>query len=84
MFRQIYGTYRYSYQSGFQKHYSTDTCLSYLTINIQSGFEKGYLTGIILVDPQNGFDTIGYVILSDKMTMFGFSSSTAVWFTSIS
>ena len=32
----------YSYQSGFRKHYSTDTCLSYLTNKVQTGFEEDY------------------------------------------
>ena len=33
----------YTYQSGFRKHYSTDTCLSYLTDRLRNGFEKGLL-----------------------------------------
>ena len=31
----------YRYQSGFRKHYSTDTCLSYLSDKVRTGFEKG-------------------------------------------
>ena len=38
----------YIYQSGFHKHHSTDTCLSYLTDRVCNGFKKGILTGLIL------------------------------------
>ena len=40
----------FTYQSGFRKHYSTDTCLSYLTDKVRTGFEKGSLTGMILIN----------------------------------
>ena len=33
----------YKYQSGFQKHHSTDTCLSYLTTQVKIGF-RGRIT----------------------------------------
>ena len=62
----------YSYQSGFRKHYSTDTCLSYLTDEVRTGFEKGLLTGMVLIDLQKAFDTIDHGILLDKMNCLGF------------
>ena len=37
----------YRYQSGFHKNHSTDTCLSYLTNKIRTGFDSGLLTGMI-------------------------------------
>ena len=40
----------YRYQSGFRKNHSTDTCFSYLTDKIQTGFDTGLLTGMILID----------------------------------
>ena len=40
----------YKYQSGFRKHHSTDTCLSYLTDKVKIGFEEGLLTGMVLID----------------------------------
>ena len=71
----------YSYQSGFCKHYSTDTCLSYLTDKkVQTGFEKGLLTGMVLIDLQKAFDTIDHGILLDNCLRF--SNSTVVWFNS--
>ena len=72
----------YSYQYGFRKHYSTDTCLSYLTDKVRTGFEKGLLTGMVLIDPQKAFDTIDHGILLDKMKCLGFSNSTVAWFNS--
>ena len=68
----------YSYQSGFRKHYSTDTCLSYLTNKVQTGFEEGLLTGMVLIDLQKAFNTIDHGILLNKMK----STSTIDWFNS--
>ena len=72
----------YTYQSGFRKHYSTDTCLSYLTDRLRNGFEKGLLTGMILIDLQKAFDTIDHSILLEKMKCISFSESTIRWFIS--
>ena len=66
----------YRYQSGFGKHYSADTCLSYLTDEVRTGFEKGLLTEMVLIDLQKAFDTIDHGILLDKMNCLGFSNST--------
>ena len=60
----------YSYQSGFHKHYSTNTCLSYLTDKMWTDFEKGLLTGMVLIDLLKAFDIIGHGILLDKMNCF--------------
>ena len=54
----------FPYQSWFCKHYSTDTCLSYLTDKVRNGFEKGSL--MILIDLQKAFDTIDHKILIEK------------------
>ena len=62
----------YSYQSGLGKHYSTDTCLLYLTDNVVTGFEKRLLTGMVLIDLLKAFDTIDHGILLDKMNCLGF------------
>ena len=72
----------YTYQSGFRKHYSTDTCLSYLTDRVRNGFEKGSLTGMILIDLQKAFDTIDHKILTEKMSCLGFAESTIRWYKS--
>ena len=53
----------YKYQSGFRKFHSTDTCSSYLHDKITKGFDSGLLTGMVLIDLQKAFDTIGHNIL---------------------
>ena len=45
----------YSYQSGFWKNHSTDSCLTFLHDKILMGFDKGLMTGMILTDLQKGF-----------------------------
>ena len=73
---------RYRYQSGFRKNHSTDTCLSYLTDKIVTGFDSGLLTGMILVDLQKTFDTINHHNLFKKMSLAGFSCQSITWFES--
>ena len=72
----------YKYQSGFQKHHSTDTCLSYLTDKVKIGFEEGLLTGMVLIDLQKAFDTIDHSILLEKMSCLGFAGKMIAWYTS--
>ena len=72
----------FTYQSGFRKHYSTETCPSYLTDKERSGFEKGSLPRMILVDLQKAFDTIDHKILIEKMSCLGFHESTIRWYKS--
>ena len=72
----------YKYQSGFRKHHSTDTCLSYLTDKVKIGFEEGLLTGMVLIDFQKAFDTIDHSILLEKMSCLGFAGKTIAWYTS--
>ena len=72
----------YKYQSGFRKHHSTDTCLSYLTDKVKIGFEEGLLTGMVLIDLQKAFDTISHSILLEKMSCLGFAGKTIAWYTS--
>ena len=63
----------YRFQSGFRKHFSTDSCLSYLNNKITTGFESGLHTGMILIDLQKAFDTINPEIIINKMESLGFS-----------
>ena len=72
----------YIYQSGFHKNHSTDTCLSYLTDKILTGFDSGLLTGIILIDLQKAFGAINHNILLKKMTLAGFSCQSITCFES--
>ena len=72
----------YKYQSGFRKHHSTDTCLSYLTDEVKIGFEEGLLTGMVLIDLQKTFDTIDHSILLEKMSCLGFAGKMIAWYMS--
>jgi len=72
----------YKYQSGFRSKHSTNSCLSYLCNKVQQGFEKGMLTGMILIDLQKAFDTIDHKIFLKKIRCLGFSDSAIKWFKS--
>ena len=72
----------YSYQSGFRKNHSTDYCLSFLNDKILKGFDKGLITGMILIDLQKAFDTIAHDILLQKLYAIGFSKHSVNWFRS--
>ena len=72
----------YKFQSGFRSNHSTDTCLSYLSDKILSGFDGGLLTGVIAIDLQKAFDTIDHKILLNKMKFLGFSETVIQWFNS--
>ena len=72
----------YMFQSGFQKNFSTNTCLGHLTDKITTGFKKGVFTGMILIDLQKGFDTIDHKILLKTMKYLGFSKNAIAWFKS--
>ena len=72
----------YTYQSGFQNRYSMDFCLSYLNDKILKGFDKGMMTGMILIDLQKAFDTIDHDMLLQKLYAICFSKHTGNWFKS--
>ena len=63
----------YNYQSGFTTNHSTNLCLSFLTYKILKDFDEGLLTGMVLIDLQNAFDTINHEILLKKLEAIGFS-----------
>ena len=70
------------FKSGFQKNYSTNTCLGHLTDKITTGFEKGLLTEMILIYLQKTFETTDHRTLLKKMKYLGFSKNTITWFKS--
>ena len=72
----------YEYQSGFRTNHSTDFALSFLNDKILKGFDKGYFTGMILIDLQKAFDTIDHKLLLEKMYYIGFSNEVILWFRS--
>ena len=70
----------YRFQSGFRKHFSTDSCLSYLNKKIATGFESGLHTGMILIDLQKAFNTINHKIPINKMEFLQFSKNVILLF----
>ena len=48
----------YNYRSEFRANNSTILYLSFLTDKILKRFDKGVITGVILIDLQKAFDTI--------------------------
>ena len=52
---------------------SSDFCLSYLNSKILKGFDKGMMTGMIVIDLQKAFDTIDHDVLLQKLYAIGFS-----------
>ena len=72
----------YNYQSGFPKNHSTGFCLSFLNDKILKGFERGLITGMILIGLQKAFDTIDHDILLQKLYAIGFSNHSVNWFRS--
>ena len=45
----------YKFQSGFRENHSSDTCLTYLSDKILTGFDNGLLTGLMGIDLQKAF-----------------------------
>ena len=72
----------YNYQSGFQGNHSRNLHFPFLTDKVLKGFNKGFLTGMILIDIQKVFDTIDHEILLQKLKAIRFSESTVKWFKS--
>ena len=70
----------YRFKLGFRKHFSTDSCLSYLHNKITTGFEPNLHTGMILIDFQKAFDTINHENLINKIEFLGFSKDVILWF----
>ena len=72
------------YQSGFWANVSMDSCLVQLTDFILRGMEKGFHTGIILVDLQKAFDTLDHAIVLQKLYCIGLRSQSLNGFNHIS
>ena len=70
----------FKFQSGFRQNCSTDSCLSYLSSKITTGFESGLHTGMILIDLQKAFHINNHDILINKMEFLGFSKDVISWF----
>ena len=65
----------YKYQSSFPVNFSVDSYLVQLTDFILRGMEKGFHTGVILVDLRKAFDTLDHTVLLRKIECIGFKES---------
>ena len=72
----------YKYQTGFRANVSTGSCLVQPTDFIFRRMDKNFHTGLILIDPQKGFDTLDHTLLLQKMECIGFQESVINWFAS--
>ena len=59
-----------------------DFCLSYLNDKTLKGFDRGIMTGMILIDLRKIFDIIDHDVLLQKLYAIGFSKCTVNWFKS--
>ena len=69
----------YNHQSGFRAN-SKNLRLYFLTDEILKWFDKGLLTGMILIDHQKAFDTLDHDILLQNLKVIKFSKGTTQWF----
>ena len=67
------------YQTGFNKHQSTQTALLKLTEDIRTGFDKKHVTILLQFDFSKSFDTISSCRLLSKLKNMGFSQSSLRW-----
>ena len=75
-----YNEILYNYQSRFRKNHSTDSCLTFFHDKILKGFDKGLMTGMMLIDLQKAFNTIDHdILLLKKLSAIRFSSHTIGW-----
>ena len=72
----------FDYQSGFRCKHSVNTCPVHLSNQILKRFEERKSTGMILIDLQKAFDTLGHQILLKKLEYSWFSPETVRWFES--
>ena len=72
----------YDFQSGFRSGYSTDTALTFLCDKIRLNADKGFYTGVVLIDLQKAFDTVNHDILLYKLESLGLCTNAVKWFKS--
>ena len=74
----------YELQSGFRSSFSTDSCLIHLSDFIRKQQDKGYYTGMVILDLQKAFDTVNHKILLEKLRAMGVGEIAVQWFNLVS
>ena len=72
----------FEHQSGFRQCHSTETTLTFLTDKIKLCIDKGFYTGLVMIDLQKAFDTVDHEILLLKLKSIGLNSESVLWFKS--
>ena len=57
----------YHFQSGFKSSFSTETCLKYLTDQIRFRMDRGFYTGMVMIDLQKACDTVDHDVLLQNL-----------------
>ena len=69
----------YDLQSGLRSSYSTHSCLTYLTDYVRFQMDKGFYTGMVMIDLQKAIDTVGHGILLHKLKALVFHDLSVSW-----
>ena len=67
-------------QSGFRKHFSTQTSLHRLTEEIYEGLNSAKVIGLVAIDLKKAFDTVDHKILLKKLKFYGVRNTAHKWF----
>ena len=71
-----------AFQSGFRRHHSTLTTVTYFCESIRRSTDAGKLTGALFIDLKKAFDTVPHDDLICKLRRFGFEENSLAWMAS--
>ena len=71
-----------AFQSGFRRHHSTLTAVTYFCDSIRRSTDAGKLTGALFIDLKKAFDTVPHDDLICKLRRFGLEENSLAWMAS--
>jgi hypothetical protein len=71
-----------SMQSGFRKHHSCETALSYVITDWKDALDKNLIVISVFLDLKRAFETVDRRLLLKKLELYGCSDSVIKWFAS--